>query len=293
MSKVAIVTGSNSGVGKETACQLAGKGFHVVFACRSKERAEEAMKHVQSQHSGAKTTFLEFDTGKMKVVKAFAKAFLAQFDRLDVLVHNAGRGYFLKDERVTEDGLEAFFQTNYLGAFMLTKLLTDVIKKSQGRVICVTSIEHWEGSYNFEKTTSKTGALSYATSKLMMCLFAFELMRREGIETAAVNPGGVMSGIWWYLRGWKAQVWNMLAPKFLLSCEQGAATSVYAATVDTLPRKPIYLSPYKQWGMCPKRSDTLNFFSGAVWASPDPKVYNEENWKKLWDFSEEKIKPFL
>merc|ERR1719323_2597448 len=155
-------------------------------------------------------TFLELDTGKMKSVKAFATAYLEKFDRLDVLVHNAGSGYFLKKDRETEDGLEAFFQTNYLGPFLLTKLFLDLLKKSQGRVVCVTSIEHWEGSYDFERVTQKTGAQSYATSKLMQMLLAFELTRRHKIPAAAVNPGGVMSGIWWYLRGFKKKLWDLL-----------------------------------------------------------------------------------
>merc|ERR1719460_1563282 len=90
----------------------------------------------------AKTTFLQLDTGKMSSVKAFAKAFLEKFDRLDVLVNNAGSGYFLKQDRTTEDGLEAFFATNYLGAFLLVKLLMDLVKKSDGRIVNVTSIEH-------------------------------------------------------------------------------------------------------------------------------------------------------
>lgn len=291
--KVAVVTGSSGGVGKETARELAGKGYHVVFACRSKEKAEQAMQHTAAAVPSAKTTFLELDTGKMQSVKAFAQTFQKTFDRLDVLVHNAGCGYFVKKDRVTEDGLEAFFQTNYLGPFLLTKLLLDVVKKSQGRVVTVTSIEHWEGSYNFEKTTAKTGPTSYATSKLMLMLLAFELSSRHGIPAAAVNPGAVMSGIWWYLRGFKAKLWNLIAPLFLLSCGQGCQTTVHAATVESLPSGPVYYTPYKQKSWCPFYSDMIGFFNGPTLGRPCPKAYKEENWKSLWDFSEEKVKPFL
>jgi len=291
--KVAIVTGSSSGIGQEAAADLASKGFHVVFACRNEAKARQAMAYAAKAAPGAQTTFLQLDTGKMKSVKAFTAAFLAKFDRLDVLVNNAGSGYFLKDERTTEDGLEAFFATNYLGPFLLTKTLMDLLKKSNGRVVNVTSIEHWEGSYDFEKVTQKTGKLSYATSKLMMMLMAFELCRREGVQAVAVNPGGVFSGIWWYLRGWKKTLWNLFGPLFLLSTKQGSATIVHGATADGLPTKSCYLSPYKQRSWCPYYSDMLGFFNGATVAVGCPKAYNEENWKKLWDFSEEKIKPFL
>merc|ERR1711988_1376858 len=113
-----------------------------------------------------------------------------------------------------EDGFEAFFATNYLGPFLLTKLLLEIIKKSGGRVVNVTSIEHWEGSYDFEKVTQKTGEKSYATSKLMMMLMAFELCKREGIQAVAVNPGAVYSGIWWYLRGWMKTLYSLILPLF-------------------------------------------------------------------------------
>lgn len=294
MAKVAVVTGSNSGIGKETARELAAKGFHVVFACRSKEKAEEAMAYTAAAVPAAKTTFLQLDTGKMKSVKAFAKAYTDHFDRLDVLVHNAGSGYFVKQDRVTEDGLEAFFATNYLGPFLLTNLFLDLLKKSNGRVLCLTSIEHWEGSYDFEKVTQNTGAKSYATSKLMMLLLAFEFATRHNLAAAAVNPGGVMSGIWWYMRGWKAKLWNLIAPLFLLNCKQGCQSTVFAATTDTLtPGKPMYYTPYKQMGWCPYYSDMLNFYNGPTVGSPDPRVYKNDASKKLWDFAEEQIKPYM
>mmetsp|Transcript_619 Transcript_619/g.853 ORF Transcript_619/g.853 Transcript_619/m.853 type:complete len:251 (-) Transcript_619:98-850(-) len=249
---------------------------------------EECAKSV----SGAQTTFLELDTGKMKSVKAFSQAFLAKFDRLDVLVNNAGCGYFLKDQRTTEDGLEAFFATNYLGAFLLAKLLKDVLKRSGGRVVNVTSIEHWEGSYDFEKVTRKTGALSYSTSKLMLMLMAFGLTQREGIPAAAVNPGGVLSGIWWYLRGWKKKVWDFVAPMILLSPNQGAQTTVYAATAETLPEM-AYFSPYKQRPWCRYYSDMIGPYYGPTLAVGCPQAYKKETWDKLWDFSEKQVKPFL
>jgi len=289
---VAVITGSSSGIGKEAARDLAAKGFHVVYACRNQEKAELAMKYA-AEVPGAKMTFLQLDTGKMKSVKQFASAFMEKFDRLDVLVHNAGCGYFVSKERVTEDGLEAFFATNYLGPFLLTKLFLELLKKSNGRVVCVTSIEHWEGSYDFERTSQKTGSKSYSTSKLMQMLLAFELVRRHSIAAVAVNPGGVMSGIWWYLRGFKKVLWDFFAPMFLLTVKQGCQTIAHAASVENLPSGPVYYTPYKQKKWCPYHSDLLGFYNGPTLGSPDPKVYREEQWSKLWDFSEEQIKPFL
>jgi len=295
--KVAIVTGSNSGIGKETARALVGRGFHVVLACRSKDKADAAIAQIASQEKIDKAadsmTFIQLDTSKFASVKAFAKSFLAKFDRLDVLVHNAGTGYLVREQRVTEDNLEGFFQSNYLGPFLLSKLLLDTIKKSSGRVVCLSSIEHWEGSYDFERASQKTGEQSYPTSKLMMMLHAFELQRRHGIKAVAVNPGGVQSNIWWYLRGWRKTVFEFISNLVLLTSEQGCQTSVEAATSESLPSGPVYLSPYKQIGLCPHRSDYVNFYHGPNQAQPDPRAYNEAAWTKLWEFSEEKIRPFL
>eukprot|EP00420_Gonyaulax_spinifera_P035456 CAMPEP_0197888888 /NCGR_PEP_ID=MMETSP1439-20131203/22445_1 /TAXON_ID=66791 /ORGANISM="Gonyaulax spinifera, Strain CCMP409" /LENGTH=326 /DNA_ID=CAMNT_0043508819 /DNA_START=71 /DNA_END=1046 /DNA_ORIENTATION=+ len=290
--KVAIVTGSSSGVGKEAARELAGKGFHVVFACRNKAKAEDAIKHTKSSFPSAKTTFLELDTGKMKSVQAFAKSFQSQFDRLDVIAHNAGSGYFLSKDRTTEDGLEAFYHTNFLGPFLLTQLLKDTLKKSGGRVVTVTSIEHWEGSYDFEKVVKKTNKDSYATSKLMMLLFAFELFRREGIPAAAVNPGAVNSGIWWYMRGMKKMLWDIIAALFFLTPSKGCQTLVHAATTAELP-PCVYYTPYKQFDACPYYSDMINYYAGPLAGKPDPKAYREEHSKKLWDLAMEHIQPYL
>jgi NAD(P)-dependent dehydrogenase (short-subunit alcohol dehydrogenase family) len=294
--KVAIVTGSSSGIGLEAAAELASKDYHVVYACRNEEKAKLAMDQATKANPNAKTTFLQLDTGKMKSVKSFAESFLRQFDRLDVLVNNAGSGYFLKKDRITEDGLEAFFATNYLGAFLLTKLLKDTLKKSSGRVVNVTSIEHWEGSYDFEKVVQKTGPKSYATSKLMMMLMAFELCRQGEIQAVAVNPGAVNSGIWWYLRGFMKFLYGLILPLVFLSPKQGCQTIVHGATAESLTSSKdysVYLTPYKQRSWCPYYSDTLGPFNGAAVGMGDPKAYREEPWKKLWEFSEAQVKPFL
>mmetsp|Transcript_124586 Transcript_124586/g.265721 ORF Transcript_124586/g.265721 Transcript_124586/m.265721 type:complete len:303 (-) Transcript_124586:95-1003(-) len=294
--KVAIVTGSSSGIGKETTRELVKKGFHVVLACRNKDKTDAVIAQIALlDRLEAKDcmTFLQLDTSSMASVKAFAAAFLKQFDRLDVLVHNAGTGYVLKENRTTGDGLEAFFQTNYLGPFMLSSLLLDILKKSGGRVVCVTSIEHWDGSYDFERVVKKTTALSYSTSKLMMLLHAFELRRRHGIPAAAVNPGGVKSGIWWYLRGWKKSIFEALAGLVLLSENQGCQTTVEAATCEALGEGAVYLTPYKQWGLCPHRSDYINLYHGPNLAMADDRAYNQVHWKELWDWSETKLAPFL
>merc|ERR1712008_325690 len=92
-----------------------------------------------------------------------------------------------------------------------------------------------------------------------------------------------MGGIWWYLRGFKKVLWDFFAPMFLLTVKQGCQTIVHAATVENLPSGPVYYTPYKQKKWCPYHSDTIGFYNGPTLGSPDPKVYREDQWSKLWD----------
>merc|ERR1712217_118836 len=140
----------------------------------------------------------------------------------------------------------------------------------------VTSIEHWEGSYDFEKAVRKTGSQSYATWELMMLLFAFELFRREGIPSAAVNPGAVASGIWWYMRGWKKKLWDLVSALLFLTPSQGCQTLVHAATTPEL-KMCQYFTPYKQWDSFPYHTDMINFYAGPTEGKSDPKAYKEEH----------------
>merc|ERR1712190_549201 len=116
---------------------------------------------------------------------------------------------------------------------------------------------------------------------------------RVGMEYALpLNPGADMSGIWWYLRGWKSTLWNFIVPMFLLNTQQGSATIVHAATAPEFTG-PAYFTPYKQKSWCPYYTDLLGMFNGATAGRPDPRAYKEEYWQKLWDFSEQQIQPFL
>jgi len=111
-----------------------------------------------------------------------------------------------------------------------------------------------------------------------------------------VNPGAVQTNIWWYLRGIKKFIWRFfIGPLFLLTSKQGCQTSVHAATVEYLPSGPVYYTPYKQMACLPFWTDYVWFTTGngSTLGHPDPRVYKEEAWAKLWEFSEESIKPYL
>ncbi|ETW02237.1 hypothetical protein, variant [Aphanomyces invadans] len=170
--KVAIVTGANSGIGLETARQLAQQGAHVVFACRSQERAEAAIASVaKSVGSSAKLQFLQVDLADLKSVRAFAEAFRKTKLPLDILVNNAGVNFYQRD--VTVDGHERVFGINHLGPFLLTNLLLPTLLKSPApRIVNVgscmmkfaTSIPF--NDLNAKKTNYGNGIYTYCWTKL-------------------------------------------------------------------------------------------------------------------------------
>jgi NAD(P)-dependent dehydrogenase (short-subunit alcohol dehydrogenase family) len=135
--QVAVVTGGNSGIGKETAVELAGMGAQVIIAARNPAKAAAAVKEVQQRAPGATVEQSPLDLASFASVREFADTFKARFDRLDVLVNNAGAS--LRKRSVTEDGHETQFQVNHLSHFLLTALLRDQLTAAPAaRVINVS-----------------------------------------------------------------------------------------------------------------------------------------------------------
>ena len=119
--KRALITGANSGIGLHTAMELAGKGAQVILACRDEAKALQAMALIRQQHPKASLHFLQLDLGSLASVHAMAEMFLEQYDRLDLLINNAGVMWLPQTK--TEDGFEAHMGINHLGHFALTGLL--------------------------------------------------------------------------------------------------------------------------------------------------------------------------
>jgi NAD(P)-dependent dehydrogenase (short-subunit alcohol dehydrogenase family) len=300
--KVAVITGCNTGIGKETAKELHGKGFEVVFACRSKEKAEQAIADIASANKaddGSKRlVFLEsFDASSLTSVKDFCEKFIKAYSRLDVLILNAGTGYLKREDRITKDGFEGVFQINYFSHFVMTVFLTPLLKKTEGsRMVSLTSVEHrfTDSKCDWETITKKTTtAASYPASKLALLYLAYELQRRTGIQTAAANPGFVGSDIWRYLRGWKRNLQGLLNKTVALTTKQGCQTSVWASTSTDLPKGPVYVSPYRVYDCCPKAWDSVNFYNGPTVCQSSKISYNTTEAARLWDFSIAALKAFL
>jgi NAD(P)-dependent dehydrogenase (short-subunit alcohol dehydrogenase family) len=253
---VALITGGNSGIGRETATRLAERGAEVVITSRDAERGRAAVEQIRSE-TGIEVMAMSLDLASVDSIRSFSAEFCARFDRLDVLVNNAG--LILSERTETEDGLEATFAINHLGHFLLTQLLEDrLLAAAPSRVINLASDAHRgapEGLDfdDLQSTRNYRGFKAYARSKLANILFTRELARRlEGrVHVHAVHPGLVRSGFAddGDTRGASRFVMALVRP-FGRSVARGADTVVWLATdpsaldstggywVDRKPRKP-------------------------------------------------------
>jgi len=199
--KVIIITGANAGLGFEASKQLARKGATVIMACRNIKKATAAVNQLKKEIPTAAVEFIQLDLASLRSVRSFAETFKAKYDRLDVLLNNAGImfGPYIK----TEDGFESTFGIDHLGHFALTGLLIDLIKNTSGsRVVNVSSFAHNSGKINFDDLMFEKGydpGKAYPQAKLANVLFTNELQRRfekAGIDSKAtsVNPGFVKTG---------------------------------------------------------------------------------------------------
>jgi NAD(P)-dependent dehydrogenase (short-subunit alcohol dehydrogenase family) len=200
--KVVIITGANSGLGLESTKAIAAKGATVVMACRSPGKAEQARAEVLQQTPGARLDVMVLDNARLDSVQAFAEAFKARYERLDILLNNAGIMAIPRTE--TEDGFEMQLGVNHLAHFALTGLLLDVLTGTPGaRVHSTSSSAAFSGSLNFadlmgKQAYNRWGA--YRQSKLANAVFATELDRRfkaAGHDTIAnsSHPGLVMTNL--------------------------------------------------------------------------------------------------
>jgi len=273
--KTALVTGANSGIGKVTALALARMGAHVVMLCRNRDRGEAAQKEIIQESGNEKVDLMICDLSDMDSVHAFANDFFLRYNRLDVLVNNAG-GYF--DRRiVTVDGYEYTFAMNHLGHFLLTNRLLDLIRHSApARIINVSSNAHQAGHIRFNDLMAEKrymGWRAYSQAKLANVLFTYELDRRlkgSGVTVNAVHPGFVNTN---FANNTYSFVRPMVrfAQWFARSPEKGAETSIYLAS-----------SPEVE-GISGK------YFIDKKERRSNRESYDQEIARRLWDVSEDLV----
>jgi NAD(P)-dependent dehydrogenase (short-subunit alcohol dehydrogenase family) len=236
--KVVVVTGSNVGIGLETAVGVASLQATTVLACRNQAKAEAAAKEVTQRTWNDDVHVVGLDLADLVSVRKAAEDILSRWDRLDVLVNNAGGTWSRR--QLTAQGFEYTFGVNHLGHFYLTNLLLPRLEAdAPSRVVSVTSIGHHfaRGGMRFDDLHSERhyqGMDAYCRSKLANVLFVRELARREqaaGVTANAAHPGWVrssfaMDGDTEGITGFGMRVLRPLQ----ISPRSGARTSIYLAT---------------------------------------------------------------
>jgi NAD(P)-dependent dehydrogenase (short-subunit alcohol dehydrogenase family) len=239
--KVAIVTGSNSGLGYETALALAGAGAETIVAARSREKGEAAVARIVAGHPQANVRFEALDLGSLGSVAAFAERIAAAHDRLDILVNNAGV-MALPQRETTEDGYERQIGVNFLGHFALTGRLMPLLRATNGaRAVQLSSLAHARrGGIDFDNFQGERDYQpwqAYSFSKLAMLMFALELDRRSraggwGVASMAAHPGWARSELIDNGMGKSigARLVGIVFPLLAQSTAAGALPTLYAAT---------------------------------------------------------------
>jgi len=233
-SKIILITGANSGIGKATATALAEMGAHVVMMSRDPERGEKARQEVVRVSRNNQVDLMQCDLASLGSIRKFAAEFIAGYPRLDVLINNAG--IYTEKRMTTADGFEYQIGVNHLGHFLLTHLLLDLLKKSNpSRIINVSSGAHFGGKIDFDDLQlhhKYSSWKSYAQSKLANILFTYELAHRlagTGVTANCLHPGFVNTRFA-YNRDSEKPNWMMqLAKPFAIQPAEGAETSVYLA----------------------------------------------------------------
>jgi retinol dehydrogenase 12 len=271
--KVCLVTGATSGIGKVTAQALAARGATVVAVGRNPAKSAATVAQIRQQTGNARVEFMLADLSSLQQVRQLASEFKKHYDRLHVLVNNAGAIYL--SHRKSVDGIELTFALNHLNYFLLTQLLLDTLKASApSRIVNVSSHMHHSASMNFDDWQGQrrySGMSAYGQSKLANLLFTYELARRlegSGVTVNALHPGMVATNF-----AANNGVLGRLARPFLnlvsISQEAGADTVIYLAT-----------SPEVE-------GVTGQYFVNRRPRHSSKESYDEATARRLWQLSEE------
>jgi NAD(P)-dependent dehydrogenase (short-subunit alcohol dehydrogenase family) len=239
--RVAVITGANTGLGYETAAALAAKGAHVVLAVRNLDKGKDAVALISERSPNVDVALQELDLTSLESIRAAAEQLRSDYDRIDLLINNAGVMYTPKS--TTKDGFELQFGTNHLGHFAFTGLLLDRLLPVAGsRVVTVSSVGHriladihfddlqWEHSYN--------RVSAYGQAKLANLLFTYELQRLLAPHgttiAAAAHPGMSDTELMRNMPAPLITAFERVAPLVAQDPAMGALPTLRAATDPTV-----------------------------------------------------------
>lgn len=238
--KTIIITGANSGIGKETARNLAKRGGRVIMACRNLDSAQAVKDEIVAETKNEDVLIKKLDLSSTKSIRAFAEDIIKTEPKLDVLIHNAGIALAFRGE-TNEDGIELTMATNHYGPMLLTHLLIDLLKKSKpSRIVIVASELYKFATVNLGKMNpvgTVPAAYLYYVSKYANIYFTTELARRlesTGVTANCLHPGMIDTGIWRNVPFPFNYPMKMITRGFFKTPEQGAQTTIYLAVSEEI-----------------------------------------------------------
>uniref|UniRef100_A0A3P8RPI5 Si:ch211-107o10.3 n=1 Tax=Amphiprion percula TaxID=161767 RepID=A0A3P8RPI5_AMPPE len=273
--KTVLITGANTGIGKETALDMAQRGARVILACRDMTRARIAADEIRQRSGNGNVVVKKLDLASLQSVRDLVKDVQENEARLDILINNAG--IMLCPKWETEDGFEMQFGVNHLGHFLLTNCLLDLLKKSTpSRIVIVSSVAHQKGRIHFDDINldkSYNPEKSYRQSKLANILFCRELAARlqgTGVTVYSLHPGVIRTELGRHFLPtvplWKKMIF---LPLLLLikSPWEGAQTTIYCAVDES------------------QANVSGLYYSDCALKQPRPQALDDAAAKKLWDLS--------
>jgi len=271
-NRIVLITGATSGIGKETALGLAKLGATIVFTTRDNLKGEKTKKELIATTNNKNIHMLKCDLASFESIRNCCKEFKSKYDKLHVLINNAGVWDFKRRE--SKDGIENIFATNYLAPFLMTNLLIDILKKSSpSRIINVTSGMHY-GTINFDDIEFKqkfSGAKAYRQSKLGLILFTRLLAKKlegTGVTVNCVHPGMNKTDLGRDAGGFSQMIFKLMGK----NPEMGAETSIYLASLPDV------------------ENITGEYFAKEKIKRSSKESYDMDLAKKLWDVSEKYLK---
>ena len=266
-----IITGATDGIGLAAAKSIASKGYHVGLVGRNPNKGKKAIDEI-IEHSGNKNLdFFECDLSLVKNVKTLADQIKQKYNKIDVLLNNAGGAN--KNKNITSEGLEKTFATNQMNYFVLTTELLNIISESNdGRVVNVASNAHIGAEVDYANINcekSFSAWTSYCVSKLMNIMFTYQLASmQDKVSVNVLHPGFVDTNIAGNEGNLIKYIVKFGAKMFARTVDDGADSSIYLSTSDEV------------------KGVSGKYFFKCKEIRSSRASYDKEDWQKVWDLCE-------
>ncbi len=268
-NKIVMVTGANSGIGRVTSRELAKMGATVVMICRNELKGRAVQEDINAEVGIERVHLLLADFSSHESIRKMTEQFKSQFEKLDVLVNNAG--LIVKEKKMTDDGFEYSMGVNHFGYFLNTHYLLDALKaSSKARIVNVASMAHRMATQDWDNMNGEKSFQyfkQYCLTKLCNIQFTNQLAKQlEGTQVTAnsLHPGMVNSN---FGNGAYPSIVTSLADFFMISPEKGAQTSIHLASSSEV------------------KNVTGAYFANSKRRFPATLATNAEACEKLWQWS--------